>query len=66
MTPPLTGGTGAILDGYSAIWQLIYAGADNMIDAIPNPATPAQIAAGGPNGDYVQGDDIVWPSTPSP
>lgn len=56
----LVGGSAALLDSYSAIWQLIYAGADNVIDSIPDPATPGQIVAGGPNGDYVLGDDVVW------
>lgn len=46
-----------LLDSYSAIWQLIYAGADNMIDPIPSQELPV---AGGANGDYVYGDDIVW------
>ena len=50
----------AILDHYSVIWQLIYAGADNTINPIPNaPGDPLPVA-GGPNGDYVQGDDVVW------
>ena len=60
VVPPLNGGSGALLDSYSAIWQLIYAGANNVIDPIPDPALPSEIAPGGPNGDYVQGDDIVW------
>ena len=45
-----------LLANYSAIWQLIYAGADNAIDDI-STAVPV---AGGPNGDYVLGDDEVW------
>jgi len=50
----------ALLDNYSVIWQLIYAGADNIINPIPNaPGDPLPVA-GGPNGDYVQGDDVVW------
>lgn len=56
VTPPLTGGTGAILDSSSAIWQLIYAGADNIANDISN----GPIQTGGPNGDYVLGDDVVW------
>ena len=47
----------AILDNSSVIWQLIYAGADNMINPIPTDVIPTP---GGPNGDYVQGDDEVW------
>ncbi len=43
----------ALLDHYSAIWQLIYAGADNAID-------PANLTTGGLNGDYVSDDDVVW------
>ena len=50
----LVGGSAALLDGYSAIWQLIYAGADG----IANPADWEQV--GGANGDYVTGDDVVW------
>ena len=50
----------AILDHYSVIWQLIYAGADNAINPIPNAAGDPLPVAGGPNGDYVQGDDVVW------
>jgi len=45
----VTGGTGALLDSYSAIWQLIYAGADNTINA-PSPTSP----------NYVTGDDSMW------
>ena len=50
----------AILDHYSVIWQLIYAGADNTINPIPNAQGDPLPVAGGPNGDYVQGDDVVW------
>ena len=50
----LTGGDNPLLDSYSAIWQLIYAGADG----IANPADYEQV--GGPNGNYVTGDDVVW------
>lgn len=46
-----------LLGTYSAIWQLIYAGADDTIDPIPSHEVPV---AGGINGDYVYGDDIVW------
>ena len=46
-----------LLGTYSAIWQLIYAGADDTIDPIPSHEVPV---AGGANGDYVYGDDIVW------
>lgn len=38
-----------LLDSYSAIWQLIYAGADNTIDR-PSLQTPG----------WVTGDDEVW------
>jgi len=47
-------GSNALLDSYSAIWQLIYAGANNVAD----PADWEQ--TGGVNGDYVTGDDVVW------
>ena len=50
----LVGGSAALLDSYSAIWQLIYAGANNVAD----PADWEQ--TGGVNGDYVTGDDVVW------
>ena len=49
----LEGVTGAIGDNYAVTWQLIYAGADNAIDA-PD-------ASNGING-YVGGDDDVWGS----
>jgi len=58
--PNITDGNNAILDSYSVIWQLIYAGADNVNNPIPNaPGDPLPVA-GGANGDYVQGDDVVW------
>ena len=47
----LTGGDGTLLDSYSATWQLIYAGADNII----NPPNLTNSAAG-----CVSGDDVVW------
>jgi hypothetical protein len=47
----LTGGSNALLDSYSAIWQLIYAGPDG----INNPADWENSAGG-----YVSGDDVVW------
>ena len=50
----LVGGSAALLDSYSAIWQLIYAGADGIANA------PDYEQVGGPNGDYVTGDDVVW------
>ena len=52
----LVGGSAALLDSYSAIWQLIYAGADNAINDISTTVP----TTGGPNGDYVIGDDVVW------
>jgi PEP-CTERM motif-containing protein len=42
-----------LLQSYSAIWQLIYAGADDLVN-LPNTDT------GGLNGNYVSGDDVVW------
>jgi hypothetical protein len=50
----LVGGSAALLDSYSAIWQLIYAGADGVAN------TPDYNQVGGANGDYVTGDDVVW------
>ena len=55
-SPDVVGGSTALLDNYSAIWQLIYAGADNAINDISTTVP----TAGGPNGDYVVGDDVVW------
>ena len=52
--PDVTGDSGAILDNYSVIWQLIYAGADGVANA------PDYEQVGGPNGNYVTGDDVVW------
>jgi hypothetical protein len=49
--PSLTGDTGAMLEKYSAIWQLIYAGPDMAI----NPPDLENSANG-----YVSGDDVVW------
>jgi len=46
-----------LLGTYNAIWQLIYAGADNLVEPIPVGTIPT---AGGINGDYVYGDDVVW------
>ena len=58
VTPPLTGGSGALLDSYSCLWQLIYAGADN----VANPLDSMNLTTGGPGiqDDYVTGDDVVW------
>ena len=50
----LVGGSAALLDSYSAIWQLIYAGPDGAINE------PDYNQIGGGNGDYVTGDDVVW------
>lgn len=50
-----TNATGALLDTYSVTWQLIYAGANDAAD-------PVSLLTGGPNGDYVSGDDVVWGS----
>ena len=50
----LTGSDNNLLGSYSAIWQLIYAGVNNIAD----PADWNQV--GGSNGDYVTGDDVVW------
>lgn len=47
--PDTVGGTHNLLGTYSALWQLIYAGADNTIDR-PSLQTPG----------WVTGDDEVW------
>jgi hypothetical protein len=54
----LVNGTAALLDTYSALWQLIYAGADN----VANPLDSMNLTTGGPGiaDDYVTGDDVVW------
>jgi hypothetical protein len=43
----------ALLHNHGATWQLIYAGPDG----VPNPVS---LVTGGPNGDHVTGDDVVW------
>lgn len=47
----LAGSEGALLDSCGATWQLVYAGADNVIDP-PNLTNSAQ--------GCVSGDDVVW------
>ena len=47
--PDTVGGTHNLLGSYSALWQLIYAGADDAI----NPASATTV-------DWVTGDDEVW------
>lgn len=47
--PDTVGGTHNLLGSYSALWQLIYAGADNSA----NPPTLE-------TADWVSGDDEVW------
>ena len=49
--PDTTGGAGALLDSYNALWQLIYAGGDDTI----NPPEADNVGTG-----YVTGDDVVW------
>ena len=49
--PDTVGGAGALLDSYNALWQLIYAGADN----VNNPPEADNVGTG-----YVTGDDVVW------
>ena len=55
----VTGGSNALLDSYSAIWQLIYAGANNVADPIPAGSIPT-LGGAGIADDYVYGDDVVW------
>lgn len=47
-----SGSGNAILDDNSVLWQLIYAGADDAIDAIPSGSVPGATDA--------YGDDDVW------
>ncbi len=53
----LVGGSAAMLNSYSALWQLIYAGADNAINPVD---TIAWQGGAGIADDYVTGDDVVW------
>lgn len=48
----LTAWSHAIRENHNIIWQLIFAGADNV-------ANPPTWNTGGPNGNYVSGDDLV-------
>ncbi len=48
-----------MLGSYSAIWQLIYAGADNVANPIPNGTVPT-LGGAGIADNYVFGDDAVW------
>ncbi len=48
---------GFLLDGYSAIWQLIYAGADNAIDPIDGSAAAMDEAAWAANNYLRPGGD---------
>lgn len=50
----------ALLNNNSAIWQLIYAGADNIANPIPDPAAAAPGIDGGTGFYQVYGDDVVW------
>ena len=49
-----------LLDGHSAIWQLIFAGADDTIDSIDDAANPVDPAAWQAN-NYLRpgGDDVL-------
>ena len=54
-----------LLDSASVVWQLIYAGADNQIDRIDDPANPIQDVAGWQANNYLLpasqgGDDVLW------
>ena len=57
----LTGGTGAMLDTYSGLWQLIYAGADNTANAIDD-SLPAMDPVAWAANDYLRpgSDDALW------
>ena len=51
-----------LLDGHSAIWQLIYAGADGKIDRIDDPTNPIQDVGAWAANNYLRpgGDDVLW------
>ena len=54
-----------LLDANSAIWQLIYAGADGEIDRIDDPLNPVQDVAAWQANNYLLpasegGDDVLW------
>jgi hypothetical protein len=58
-SPDVTGGSHNLLGNYSAIWQLIYAGANNAIDSIPDPVTSAPSVDPITGFYQVYGDDEV-------
>ena len=54
-----------LLDSASAVWQLIYAGADNQIDRIDDPLNPVTDVAAWQANNYLLpasqgGDDMLW------
>jgi hypothetical protein len=55
----VTGGSNALLDSYSALWQLIYAGPNDQVDRIDDPMNPVDETAWAAN-DYLAGDDALW------
>ena len=62
--PNPTGGN-YLLDSSSVVWQLIYAGADNQIDRIDDPANPILDQAAWQANNYLLpasqgGDDVLW------
>lgn len=54
-TDLVTEDSGAILDQYDVLWQLIYAGPNNAIDPVD---------VDNADGGYVSGDDVVYGSRP--
>ena len=62
--PNPTGGN-YLLDSASVVWQLIYAGVDNQIDRIDDPANPIQDVGEWQANNYLLpasqgGDDVLW------
>lgn len=54
------GSGGGFLDNNSGLWQLIYAGANNVADSIQNVNSSWGVGGAGIADDYVTGDDVVW------
>lgn len=54
------GSGNGFLDNNSGLWQLIYAGANNVADSIESVDASWGVGAAGIADDYVVGDDVVW------
>ena len=55
-----TGAGNAFLDNNGGLWQLIYAGANNVADSIAKVGGSWGAGTAGIQDDYVAGDDVVW------